>query len=552
MWTASLAGLVFICELVRRGLMPGSESGDDPFLGEKIWAWAGFVGGGVLLTTLWLCRRALLSLSAWRWILAVFALAAVGRAVVLLTIPYVPSDDFYMYHQSGIGVAKHGTMAVPADSRRNYYCFYPPGQVYTLGALYRVFGGEALLEIPASRVPETPEQLAAWHRAARVGMGFNVLLGSLTVVGIYGLGRRLAGEFAGRAASVLAAVVPSCLLGTFLLGAEVAQTFWVVLALYAYARWAEAVRGEGVSPAMRIPRVWPLVLAGACLGMACLHRPTFLPWAGLLAIHAVLISTDKRRALLSAAGMLLAMAAVIAPWTIRNYRVTGAFIPVSSNGGGNLYSANNPLAEGAYTGEAWEELFDEADTDEALHRLGMEKATRWIRENPRAFAELAAVKFRLFWSNDRDIAWWVLEAPTTFYQKDWAPPNYARTTIAKSAQQAGEGVSTGVYLSILAASAVGLWRHRRRLRDHGGWATIALLAGFLTAIHMVFESQAKYHYTLVPLLCVWAGMAVEARGQAQSALNVLNRVDALEIRNPKPEIRNKLQSQKEENSKQSR
>jgi len=544
-WAMSFGLLVGVAAMVAVHLFPARFFDDDLLVDEKLWSWAGLAAGVALLAAMWRWRRGLQAVSPWRWVMWLFVLAAAGRAAVLLTIPYVPSDDFIVYHQSGIGLAKHGGMTVNASAAAGYPCFFPPGQIYTLGALYKLFGDQALRKLPPAGSNETvtPEQWAAYYRAARVGAWWNVLLGSLTAVGVYGIARRVTGEFPGRVAGVLTAVVPSGLFATFTLGAEVGQTFWIVLAFYAYARWVDAC-GEGVSPscpagilparggeagvtssgvqvhgahnAGETPatRLAASLLVGLCLGMASLFRPTFAPVAGLLAVHLLLTAADKRRALLAGAAMLAATAAVIAPWTVRNYVVTGgAFIPISSNGGGNLYSGNNPWARGNYTTQAWEELYTQARDDEKINRLGMEKATRWIRENPRRFAELAAVKFALFWGTDRDMAWWVLEAPTRFHQAHWAPPGYGHTEISTTAQRAGEGISTGVYLSVLAAAAVGLWRWRWMLRTRPGWATIMLLAGFLTAVHMVFESQAKYHYTLVPLLCVLAGTVLSPQAR---------------------------------------
>jgi len=40
----------------------------------------------------------------------------------------------------------------------------------------------------------------------------------------------------------------------------------------------------------------------------------------------------------------LFMAATIAPWTYRNWRVLHAWVPISTNGGDVFYRANNPLA----------------------------------------------------------------------------------------------------------------------------------------------------------------------------------------------------------------
>jgi len=531
-WVVSLAGAVGISGLVVAGMLPALHWDSDLWLGEKLWAWAGLLVGGGLLMAMKRFRKTVLAMSAWRWMALLFVLAAAGRSAMLLTIPYIPTDDFFVYHQSGIGVAQRGGVTVGA-SPRGYHCFYPPGQVVTLGGLYRLFGDDALRQIPASsRIPETPEQWSAFYRAARIGMWFNVLLGSLTVVGIYAVGRRMLGEFPARVAGALACIVPACLFGSFLLGVEVAQTFWIVLALYAYARWvdkrptmappvcvAESCAQQNVRVSQRSTTqkgraIVGACLVGVCLGVASLFRPTFLPFAGLLAVHLLLTAADKRRALLSGAAMLLALAVVVSPWVVRNYRVTGAFIPISSNGGGMLYSGNNDLAQGSYTVEAWVELFEGSSDDATLHRLGTEKGLRWIRENPGRFAKLAVVKFSMFWGHDRDIAWWVLEAPAYFHQASWSPPDYAHTDIAPAARQAGTGLSTGVYLSILVAAAVGLWRSRRFLRDHGAWVSVILLAALFTAVHMVVESQAKYHYTLVPLLCLLAGLAVTPRENA--------------------------------------
>ena len=503
LWVLSFGLMAGVAVMVVVRLFPARFFEGDLLVDEKLWSWVGLAAGVSLLAAMWWGRRAVQAWSAWRWVAVVFVLAVAGRAGVLLTIPYVPSDDFFVYHQSGIGLATSGGMSITADANNGFPCFFPPGQIYTLGTLYKLFGDEALRKLPPAGSGETvtPEQWAAYNRAARVGMWFNVLLGSLTAVGIYGIARRVTAEFPARVAGTLAAVVPSGLFATFTLGAEVGQTFWIVLALYVYVRWLDGVSFRFPVPAA----LW----VGMCLGVASLFRPTFAPLAGLLAVHLLLTAMDKRRALLAGVAMLLATATVIAPWTIRNYVVTGgAFIPISSNGGGNLYSANNPDARGSYTASAWEELFRQVSNDEQLNRLGTEKATRWIRENPRRFAELAVIKFALFWGTDRDMAWWVLEAPTTFYKEHWAPPAYAHTDIPTATQRVGEGISTGVYASILAAAAVGLWRCRRTLQTRSGWATIMLLTGFLTAVHLVFESQAKYHYTLVPLLCVLAGLVV--------------------------------------------
>jgi 4-amino-4-deoxy-L-arabinose transferase-like glycosyltransferase len=85
-----------------------------------------------------------------------------------------------------------------------------------------------------------------------------------------------------------------------------------------------------VTLALRDLRIaWALV-AGIGAGLLALCTPQFLPWAPIAAAVIVLARHGSRRTLVTAGAMLLASAAVVAPWTIRNYRVFDRFIPVST------------------------------------------------------------------------------------------------------------------------------------------------------------------------------------------------------------------------------
>ena len=46
--------------------------------------------------------------------------------------------------------------------------------------------------------------------------------------------------------------------------------------------------------------------------------------------------------------LILSAAAVISPWTLRNYRVHGEWILISSNGGINFWIGNNEQATGEF------------------------------------------------------------------------------------------------------------------------------------------------------------------------------------------------------------
>jgi hypothetical protein len=71
------------------------------------------------------------------------------------------------------------------------------------------------------------------------------------------------------------------------------------------------------------------IAAGVCVGLACWLRSNGIALSPFLAVFAFLISTDRRSAAKGGVAMILATAAVIAPITVRNYMITGRFIPLS-------------------------------------------------------------------------------------------------------------------------------------------------------------------------------------------------------------------------------
>ena len=408
--------------------------------------------------------------SPWQWMLAVGALAFTVRAVTVLLVPYRPCADFLVYHDAGVAMAQKWTLGAQPDSEAlGLRCFFPPGQVFALGVMYRLFNNSVL--------------------AAQM---LNVVYGTLTVLGIWYVGMKMFGEQVGRAAALLAALLPSAIFGCMLLGAEVPETFWLVAALCLYVR---AVSGRG--------RLAAALGCGILLGVGALIRPTYVLLGIPIGLHMLLAWKGRRRRALAAAGMLmLGVAAIVGPWTLRNYYVTGGFILVSSNGGGNLYSANNDNAQGAYTPEAWQYVFDTATDDLTLQSIGMDCAKKWIRANPRRFVKLSLWKFVLFWHTDKEIAWWALQQT---HEQHPEMPIPARWRLL------GQSVSTGYYAACMLAAAGAVILRVRRLLRSSEWMLIPVICMYFTALHMVFESQGKYHFMLVAPLCILTALGCAAK-----------------------------------------
>ncbi len=418
----------------------------------------------------WLMRP-----SSRSWIVTVVVVAVLVRIACVLLIPYRPSADFRVYHEAGIRMSETWTLNVGA-SREAYRCFFPPGGVFSLGVMYALFGKHVL--------------------AAQL---LNVVYASLTVLGVWFITEKLFGSKCARVASLMAALFPSTIFACMLLGAEVPEAFWLIAALCLY-----------VGPVWNKRWIWAGLVCGLLLGIGSLIRPTYVLLPIPIALHLLLLSENRKKALATAAGILLGTVIVVAPWTYRNYRVTGGFLLISSNAGGNLYSANNPDADGAYTEKAWVYLFENCPDDLTIDRTGKTLAAQWILRNPHRFAALAAIKFGRFWCSDHEIPWWALEQTHDEHPELGIPKVWWELT---------QSASNGFYLACLLVCTGVLWTRREWFIRNTAWMVLPLLFAYFTSVHMVFESQGKYRYMLAPLLCVLVGMWVSAKPKSVSIPN---------------------------------
>jgi len=186
----------------------------------------------------------------------------------------------------------------------------PPGYPAMLGLLYRVFGHR--------------------YTAPRVAQ---CLLGAATVVVLFLLAQRLAGAAAGTVAAWIAALYPPFIALTGRFYGETLYILAVLLMGLAFVRWQR----DGPKAA---------ALLGLTTGVAILMRPnlTMFPLLALLALG--IAGWPRRRVLREGLIVLGVCAACVLPWTIRNYVVLRAFVPVSTNGGVTLFISNNPWSVG--------------------------------------------------------------------------------------------------------------------------------------------------------------------------------------------------------------
>jgi len=200
-----------------------------------------------------------------------------------------------------------------------------------------------------------------------------------------------------------------------------------------------------------------------------------------------------RRAMVLFGAVLIGAAVVVTPWTLRNMAVLGETVMVSTNGGSNLYRANNELATGGYVavGQVDVEALPELESNREGKRLALE----WILGHPAEFAQLTLGRVLLFPGDHSYGAYAAFRAD---------PDRVPR--VLYLALKAATAATWLLLWALIVGAVWWHWQERRRLP--GGASLLILPWLYLAGIHAIFESGSKYHLPtlacmllLVVLLC---------------------------------------------------
>ncbi len=365
----------------------------------------------------------------------------------------------------------------PADN-------YSPGLPLLVAAIYKLSGG-------------------VHERFARLVLA---LIGSLSVLLTYLIGRRLSGPIAGLIGAFAVALYPAMLeyqgmlmsepLAATLLSGSVLATLW-------------ATR-------QRTLLAW--LLPGALWGATAMVRPEYLAVSIVvsLAVFARGGSAHWRRSMAQALALLGAMAVVIAPWTIRNAVSLGRLVPISNGGGQVLFSGTYLPSEG-----------DPQRVGEALLRrdpgLRRDLAAEYLP--PRSSPSLAAVLARVRLEQ--------ILAAFAAQREPGVESDQALSHLGREQLENDIGEEPLEYLGFLATKVGAIWSHgprevmRKPLWEGLHWALVALgLLGLavlalrrrweallfaailltITAISALLVASPRRVLVMVPLIGALAGV----------------------------------------------
>ncbi len=240
-----------------------------------------------------------------------------------------------------------------------------------------------------------------------------------------------------------------------------------------------------------------LVLAAITVTLSTLSRPTVLVLVPAVILWLFLYRTSFKRFILQSlcfGGMVVLL---ISPITWHNYQTTGLFIPLSKNGGVNLFTGNNPDASGL------DSLAHAQSQPAVLRHIELQKRRKngetsysaevfkYIQEQPGDWLALTATKTWL----------WFGEADTPLISP-YFPLSIADSTTLRRLPFEWQAM---IFTALLALFLI-------PGRDRQSSMLIWLLCGAFTIATIIFYIQLRFRLPFVPIVMLYA-MALMVQGR---------------------------------------
>lgn len=311
-----------------------------------------------------------------------------------------------------------------------------------------------------------------------------LVCGVLSLWLIYRLGRRLAGEQVGLVAAGLGAVYAYFVYYDAALMTEAFFTLGVLASFeLSFALLGIDKTKEDPAPTQGLGG-W--LLLGVVFDVTALLRQTLLLWlpVWLAWVYWAGGAFNRQSRRIRWYGPLVSMAVMMAfilPWTVRNYAIYGAFLPLNSNAGYAFYSANHPnhgtQFDQDYAAPLPEDLInrglDEAQWNTALTRRGLE----FILTDPQRYLMLSLDRVPIFFN-----AWFSPES-----------------SLASNLMRV---LSFGLYLPFFLYGLVLSFRDAKR------FVSIYLFALVYSTMHIFIWASVRYRLPIDALLMPLAAMAL--------------------------------------------
>lgn len=392
------------------------------------------------------------------FMLVIMSLALLLRLAFALSFEYIPIADYGHYHQHAVDLAEgrgYINFDLPCCKDGEPATTYPFGWPFFLSLLYRIFG-------PSYTAPKVA----------------NSIIGGLTCILIFKLGKRYYTEKVARSAALLLAFFPTHVCYAAQIGTE---TLFTLLFLGSLLLIERAYRFK-----LELSHV---ALAGFGLGLACYVRAVPIALPAFLVPAWWLTMRKFWRPLLAGIVLMGVMLAVLFPWSFRNYVRTGHFIFGSSDGATSFYLGNiEKLNDGTPKYKGYSEVLKEYGGNP---NAGYYAGLKYIAEQPLSFFGRGFIKVLHLYKSDNTYFIWLNEI------------HGSPITVSATAKQL-IFLITGLfyYPTLILACFYIILRITRRLQIDD-WLLL-LIVGYWTLLHFCISATPRFLFPLVPILILFA------------------------------------------------
>jgi hypothetical protein len=422
---------------------------------------------------------------------AVLCTSAVLRVRYVQTMPMEPQSDYKTYYEIAQMLSR-GTLLTSGTGYCDYVSLFPHvlGYPKMLSAVFHLFGDGVL-----------------------VAQYFNVALAVGTAFVAWRIARRLSGRIGGFVTLCAAAFWPSQILYGDFVASEYPFTFLLMSCAWLFAASVQDFDGTAAHP-------WYCVMELVALGGLLAYSGTIRPLA-VVFLMAVLLYLLRGRIELPARlknDIPLGMRLIARGWkrcliVLLAYLLFSGFFALgtaytvdrklasgSTSFGYNLMVELNMKSDGGWNqqdADYLDDSFNETGSATKAQLACRDIAINRLTQNPKAVFNLMIHKFELLWGNDDYGA--SMNILFLNQQGNLTPQREAFLCNMMS-------FGNFYYAIMLVLSGVFgafLWRKKPN-------ASYALMLFFLgtVALHLLVETQNRYHFHVLPLFAVFAGLAV--------------------------------------------
>lgn len=436
------------------------------------------------------------------WLPALLLLATlVVRGSVLVALGDHLRDDPDAYREIAANILQHGIYGLSHGNAVTPTAFRPPLYPFLL----------ALASLGDSAIP--PRNVALLHlalglatvwltyctalRFLRVKEASPTAAGSCAAEGSGAATNSHAAALAATLAALLVACDPILLNQSALVMTETLAAFLTVLSLYFLARF-DAARTPGNAG-----------LVGAAIGLAILCRPTYLPWLALVALVPLALKASWPRRIANSLVLLAVAAAVVAPWTIRNFRVFGKPIATTTHGGYTLLLGNNDefydYLKNSQSALPWSSAQFDAELAAAT--------TAFAHDPARAAVPLEVYVDRQWYAaaqaTIRDNPGMFVYACLYREAQFWNPLPHQLALRESPARRILRHATAAWYVGLYLLVAAGIYRLRGQLL-RPPWVYGLLLCFVYLGLHTFYWSNLRMRAPLIPFLALVACVPIVA------------------------------------------